>query len=70
MLPLFNSLTFGFDICLWVQNMKPINMSEKRLLLGQKNAKMGYSAACPTGRERGFFSTRFLEVKVNSGIGI
>ncbi len=52
MLPLFNSLTFGFDICLWVQNMKPINMSEKRLLLGQKNAKMGYSAAYPTRAER------------------
>ena len=70
MLPLFNSLTFGFDICLLVQNMKPINISEKRLLLGQKNAKMGYSSVYPTGRERGFFSTRFLEVKVNSGIGI
>ena len=27
-------------------------MSEKRLLLGRKNAKMGYSAAYPTGRER------------------
>lgn len=51
MLPLFNSLMFGFDICLWVQNMKPINMSEKRLLLGQKNAKMGYSSAYSIGAE-------------------
>ena len=31
--------------------MKPINMSNKRLLLGRKNARMGYSAAYPTGRE-------------------
>ena len=28
-------------------------MSEKRLLLGRKNAKLGYSAAYPTGRELG-----------------
>ena len=27
-------------------------MSEKRLLLGRENARMGYSAAYPTGRER------------------
>lgn len=56
MLPLFNSLTFGFGICLWDQNMKPINMSEQRLLLGQKNAKMGYSTAYPTGWELMFNS--------------
>jgi hypothetical protein len=53
MLPLFNSLTFGFGICLWDQNMKSINMSEKRLLLGRENATMGYSAAYPMGRELG-----------------
>ncbi len=52
MLPLVNYLTFGFGICLWDQNMKPINMSEKRLLLGRENARMGYSAAYPTGAER------------------
>ena len=27
-------------------------MSEKRILLGRENARMGYSAAYPTGRER------------------
>ena len=27
-------------------------MSNKRLLLGRENARMGYSAAYPTGRER------------------
>lgn len=30
---------------------------------------MGYSSAYSIGRELGFFSWRFLEVKVNSGIG-
>jgi hypothetical protein len=35
-----------------------------------QNYKMGYSAAYPIGAERDFFSWRFLEVKVNSGIGI
>jgi hypothetical protein len=32
-------------------NMSPINMSNKRLLLGRKNAKMRYSAAYHTGAE-------------------
>ena len=33
-------------------NMRPIDMSNKRLLLGRENAMMRYSAAYPTGAER------------------
>ena len=35
----------------------------------QNKCLMGYSSAYPMGRELGFFSSSFLEVKVNSGIG-
>ena len=33
----------------------------------QDKCLVGYSSAYPKRRERGFFSWRFLEVKVNSG---
>lgn len=33
----------------------------------QDKCLVGYSSAYPKGRERGFFSWSFLEVKVNSG---
>ena len=36
-------------------NMRPINMSNKWLLLGRENARMGYSAAYPAGAERCLF---------------
>ena len=43
-------------------NIRPINMSNKRLLLGRKNARMGYSAEYPTGAARCLVLGWMLEI--------